>query len=66
MYTGTGILTYTFLQPSYDSVNCMLEPDPEFNGGLIYTYGVNCNCDLTKFNYSTKTWNCTWDVNSLS
>ena len=54
------------MQPSYDSGNCMLEPDPEFNGGSIYTYGGNCNRDLTKFNYSTKTWNCTWDVNSLS
>ena len=44
----------------------MLEPDPEFNGGSIYTYGGNCNRDLTKFNYSTKTWNCPWDVNSKS
>ena len=30
IWTGTGMKTLTFLQPDYDSVNCILEPDPDF------------------------------------
>jgi hypothetical protein len=54
------------LQPSYDPVSCTLEPDPIFYGGALDNSAVNCNNDLVKFNTATKTWDCTWDVNSKS
>ncbi len=64
-FNGTGIQTYTFLKPKYDSVNCVLEPDPEFDGGLINNASSkNCNHDIAYFNSGTKTWNCVWAVNS--
>jgi hypothetical protein len=65
-YAGTGTQTYTFLQPSYDSVNCILEPDPDFNGGAISSSTLDCANDLSYYNSATQTWNCPWDVNSLS
>jgi hypothetical protein len=44
----------------------MLEPDPDFSGGAIYTSFRDCSNNLTYFNSTTKTWNCPWDVNSKS
>jgi hypothetical protein len=41
-YAGTGIQTYTFLQPSFDPSICMLEPNPNFGYGGIDEYGVDC------------------------
>ena len=54
------------MQPSYDSVNCTLEPDPAISGGVLNNQADNCKNDLSYFNTTTKTWNCPWDVNSLS
>jgi hypothetical protein len=45
----------------------MLEPYPYFYSGALATYeAVNCNNDLAYYNTATKTWNCSWDVNSKS
>jgi hypothetical protein len=45
----------------------MLEPDPYFIGGVLYNpWADNCKHNLVYFNATTKTWNCPWDVNSLS
>jgi hypothetical protein len=64
-YLDTGNQTYPFLQPSYDSVSCTLEPDPYFNY-LLWNEAINCNNTLAYFDSTNKTWNCPWDVNSLS
>jgi hypothetical protein len=53
------------LKPSYDEVNCMLEPNPNFGGGALGPANfVNCNYNINYFNAATQTWNCPWDVNS--
>ncbi len=46
----------------------MLEPNPYFSGGAIYTsQAKNCNHEISQyFNSTTKTWKCPWDVNSKS
>jgi hypothetical protein len=44
----------------------MLEPDPNFSGGVLQTTVLDCNHDITYYNAATKTWNCLWDVNSKS
>jgi hypothetical protein len=64
-YIGTGIQTYNFLLPSFDSVSCTLEPDPYFNNALGNS-AINCNNTLDYFDSAAKTWNCPWDVNSKS
>ncbi len=44
----------------------MLEPDPDFTGGVLFTYANDCNNKITYYNAATKTWNCPWAVNSKS
>ncbi len=53
------------MQPSYNSVNCTLKPDPAISGGVLNNQADNCKNDLSYFNTTTKKWNCPWDVNSL-
>ncbi len=54
------------MQPSYDSVSCTLEPDPDFYGGDFDYFGVDCNSNIAYFDTATKIWNCPWEVNSNS
>jgi hypothetical protein len=50
------------VQPSYDSVNCMLEPYIKI---VVEPYNpvYDCHNDINLFLTTTKTWNCPQRVN---
>jgi hypothetical protein len=52
------------VQPTYDTVYCTLEPDPNFYGGGLSSSNNDCEHDFGYYDAATKIWNCPWDVNS--
>jgi hypothetical protein len=44
----------------------LLEPDPDFDGGVFTSSYSDCENNLGYYSTTTKIWNCPWVVNSLS
>jgi hypothetical protein len=44
----------------------VLEPDPDFGGGVLSDVSNDCSHTWSKFDTTSKTWSCTWNVNSDS
>jgi hypothetical protein len=44
----------------------MLEPDPDFNGGVLTESDDDCQNNIVYYSAANKIWDCPWVVNSKS
>ena len=56
---------FTFQQPSFDSVNCVLEPMTTFGGGVLANLKYDCSHTWSNFDITSKTWSCPSIVNAI-